>query len=92
MPAPQASPRQTSIPAIEGVLEPFAKSLSVVKQLRPLPDSLVAELHSFRQLSSAFFCPETSRDSLPEYILFGLIALLGLAWPILAMLGVMSRS
>jgi hypothetical protein len=68
------------------------ESLPPVKKIKQLPDSMVAELHSFRQLSSPLFCPETSMDTLPEYILFGLIALLAVAWPILAMLGVMSRS
>jgi hypothetical protein len=62
-----------------------------VKKIKQVPDSIAAELHSFRQLSSPLFCPETSFDTLPEYILFGLVALLGVAWPILAMLGVMSH-
>lgn len=62
------------------------------KKTRRLSDPMVAELRSFRQLSSPLFCPESSLDTLPEYILFGLIALLAVAWPILAMLGVMSRS
>jgi hypothetical protein len=66
-------------------------SLSGKKPHR-LPDPLEAELHSFRQLSSPLFCPETSLDTLPEYILFGLIVLLAAAWPILAMIGVMARS
>jgi hypothetical protein len=61
------------------------------EKIRPLPGPLAAELHSFRQLSSPLFCPETSLDTLPEYILFGLVALLAVAWPILAMLGVMSH-
>jgi hypothetical protein len=62
------------------------------KKIAQLPAPIVAELHSFRQLSSPLFCPETSMDTLPEYILFGLIVLLAVAWPILAMLGVMSHS
>jgi hypothetical protein len=68
------------------------ENLPPPKKIRQLPDSLAAELHSFRQLSSPFFCPETSMDTLPEYILFGLVALLAVAWPILAMLRVMARS
>jgi hypothetical protein len=62
------------------------------KKVTQLPAPMVAELHSFRQLSAPLFCPETSMDTLPEYILFGLIVLLAVAWPILAMLGVMSHS
>jgi hypothetical protein len=90
-PAP-ARPKRNIVPLIDGAFEPVTEFLPVVKQIRPLPDPLVAELHSFRQLSSPFFCPETSYDTLPEYILFGLIVLLAVAWPILAMLGVMARS
>ena len=67
------------------------ESLPPAKKTPKLPASMVAELHSFRQLSSPLFCPETSLDTLPEYILFGLIVMLAAAWPILAMLGVMSH-
>jgi hypothetical protein len=80
------------IPLIDGGFQPITESLPVVRQIRQVPDPLVAELRSFRQLSSPFLCPEKSRDTLPEYILFGLIVLLAVAWPILAMLGVMARS
>jgi hypothetical protein len=85
----QPPPKRIAFPLIDRHFETVTKSSPPAK--KQLPDSLVAELHSFRQLSSPFFCPETSLDTLPEYILFGLVALLGLAWPILAMLGVMSH-
>lgn len=54
-------------------------------------DEVLSEIRTLRKLSSDVFCPETSRDCIPEVILFGLIALLGMAWPILSMLGVMHR-
>ena len=86
-----AVPAPSALPVV-----PSVSSASTTESLRPpnkprrLPDPIVAELHSFRQLSSPLFCPETSLDTLPEYILFALVALLAVAWPILAMLGVMS--
>jgi hypothetical protein len=92
VPPAQAPPERVIIPLIDRALEPIAKSLPPAKKIRQLPDPLLAELHSFRQLSSGFLCPETSLDTLPEYILFSLIAVLAVAWPILAMLGVMARS
>ncbi len=52
---------------------------------------VASELRSFRKLSTAVFCPETKREAYPEYILFGLIVLLAMLWPILAMFGVMAR-
>ncbi len=54
-------------------------------------DEIASELHSFRQLSAGVLCPTSHRDSLPENVLFTLIALLGGAWPILAMFGVMAH-
>ena len=54
-------------------------------------DEVAAELRSFRQLSASVCCPESQRDSLPESILFSVIALLAGAWPILAMFGVMAH-
>jgi hypothetical protein len=69
-----------------------AENFPPAPKIHQLSDPVRAELHSFRELSSAFLCPETSLDALPEYILFGLIVLLAVAWPILAMLGVMARN
>lgn len=89
--SPQKKTAQVTNPPIT-ISADVAHSLSPAqKNTRQLPAALTAELHSFRQLSSPLFCPEKSRDTLPEYILFGLIVLLAAAWPILAMLGVMAR-
>jgi hypothetical protein len=91
-PLPPAREIQTlpDVPSASPVVE--TRYLPPAKKIPKLPASRVAELHSFRQLSSPLLCPETSLDTLPEYILFGLIVLLAVAWPILAMLGVMARS
>jgi hypothetical protein len=87
-------PPAREIQASSGLVSapPRTATVQPTKKIARLPATMVAELHSFRQLSAPLFCPETSMDTLPEYILFGLIVLLGLAWPILAMLGVMSHS
>ena len=52
---------------------------------------VLSELRTLRQLSAGVFCPETSRDCVPEVVLFGLIALLGMAWPILSMIHAMGH-
>ena len=67
------------------------KSRSIPKQPAGVADDVLSELRTLRQLSAGVFCPETSRDCIPEVVLFGLITLLGMAWPILSMLGVMGH-
>ena len=67
------------------------KSRSIPKQSAGVADDVLSELRTLRQLSAGVFCPETSRDCIPEVVLFGLITLLGMAWPILSMLGVMGH-
>jgi hypothetical protein len=63
------------------------------KAIQPpqMADHVVSELRTLRKLSAGVFCPETSRDCIPEVVIFGLIALLGMAWPILSMIHVMGR-
>ncbi|PYI89471.1 MAG: hypothetical protein DMF03_07505 [Verrucomicrobia bacterium] len=67
------------------------KSPSIAKQPPGIAHDVLSELRTLRQLSAGAFCPETSRDCIPEVVLFGLITLLGMAWPILSMLGVMGH-
>ena len=52
---------------------------------------LLSEVHSLRQLSAGVYCPETNRDCIPEVVIFGLITLLGMAWPILSMIHAMGH-
>src|SRR5437868_3327970 len=49
-------------------LRPNAKQPAVAAH------DVVSELRTLRQLSAGVFCPETSRDCIPEVVLFGLIA------------------
>jgi hypothetical protein len=67
------------------------ESRSKANQPPAVANDVLSEMHSLRQLSAGVFCPETNRDCIPELVLFGLIALLGMAWPILSMLGVMGH-
>lgn len=88
-------------PLIDGAFEPMtpgatrvlekAAAASPVTEKSARSEAISSELRTFRQLSSSIYCPETNRDAWPEYVLFSLIALLAVAWPILAMLGVMAR-
>lgn len=59
--------------------------------LPKVTDEVASELHSFRQLSASVCCPKSHRDSLPENVIFSLVALLAGAWPILAMFGAMAH-
>src|SRR5438105_15449040 len=68
-----------------------SNSRSVAKPPPAIDHDVLSELRTLRQLSAGVFCPETSRDCIPEVVLFGLITLLGMAWPILSMLGVMGH-
>jgi hypothetical protein len=67
------------------------KPRSIAKQPPEIAHDVLSELRTLRELSAGAFCPETSRDCIPEVVLFGLITLLGMAWPILSMLGVMGH-
>jgi hypothetical protein len=51
---------------------------------------VLSELRTLRQLSAGVFNPQTSRDFLPESILFGLIGVLCAAWPIISMFSTMA--
>jgi hypothetical protein len=67
------------------------QSRSKASQPPIVTKDVLAELRTLRQLSAGVFCPETSRDCVPEVVLFGLIALLGMAWPILSMIHAMGH-
>jgi hypothetical protein len=85
---PNTLPGRQIFPLAE--IEP-PKSRSHAKQSPAVANNVLSELRTFRQLSAGVYCPETSRDCIPEVVLFGLITLLGMAWPILSMLGVMGH-
>ena len=51
---------------------------------------VLSELRTLRQLSAGVFDPQTTRDFLPESILFGLIGVLCAAWPIISMFSTMA--
>lgn len=81
------------MPILERNIFPLIDDTPVVATLaKQKNDSreVKAELRTFRELSSTIFCPEKDRDSLPEYVVFSLIALLAVAWPIIAMLRTMA--
>ena len=53
-------------------------------------NEVLSELRTLRQLSAGVFDPQTTRDFLPESILFGLIGILCAAWPIISMFSTMA--
>ncbi|MEY2492550.1 MAG: hypothetical protein QOH24_1501 [Verrucomicrobiota bacterium] len=71
--------------------EPAATPSTNASQPARMADHVVSELRALRKLSAGVYCPETSRDCIPEIVLFVLIALLGMAWPILSMFHAMGR-
>jgi len=80
----------------DGDREPAAELVRTAGQvrtsdLRGTPSQeVLSELRTLRQLSAGVFSPETNRDSLPEIIIFSLIAALGVAWPIISMVATMA--
>jgi len=72
-------------------IEAPTKSRSRANQPPTTANDVISELRTLRQLSSGVFCPETNRDCIPEVVLFGLIALLCMAWPILSMIRTMGH-
>ena len=86
---PSTLPGRQIFPLAEFNAQP--QSRSEANQPAAVTKDVLSELHSLRQLSAGVFCPETNRDCIPEVVLFGLITLLGIAWPILSMLGVMGH-
>jgi len=68
------------------VVEPQSKS----KLPTARNSEVLSELRTLRQLSAGVFDPQTSRDFLPESILFGLIGVLCAAWPIISMFSTMA--
>ncbi len=64
---------------------PVLESSTAKTSLKPSNNEVLSELRTLRQLSSQVFDPPSERDFLPEMILFGLIGVLGAAWPIISM-------
>ena len=64
---------------------PVLDSSTTKTSLKPSNNEVLSELRTLRQLSSQVFDPPSERDFLPEMILFGLIGVLGAAWPIISM-------
>ncbi len=85
---PSTLPGRQIFPLTE--IEP-PKSRSNAKQSPAVANNVLSELRTLRQLSAGVYCPETSRDCIPEVVLFGLIALLGMAWPIISMIHAMGH-
>jgi len=61
------------------------ESSTTKTSLKSSNNEVLSELRTLRQLSSQVFDPPSERDFLPEMILFGLIGVLGAAWPIISM-------
>ena len=68
---------------------PVLESSTTKTSLKP-SNEVLSELRTLRQLSSQVFDPPSERDFLPEMILFGLIGVLGAAWPIFSMFTAMA--
>ena len=68
------------------VIKPQSKSTLPIAR----NSEVLSELRTLRQLSAGVFDPQTSRDFLPESILFGLIGVLCAAWPIISMFSTMA--
>jgi len=64
---------------------PVLESSTTKTSLKSSNNEVLSELRTLRQLSSQVFDPPSERDFLPEMILFGLIGVLGAAWPIISM-------
>lgn len=69
---------------------PVLESSTTKTSLKPSNNEILSELRTLRQLSSQVFDPPSERDFLPEMILFGLIGVLGAAWPIISMFTAMA--
>jgi len=69
---------------------PVVKPQSKSKLPTARNSEVLSELRTLRQLSAGVFDPQTSRDFLPESILFGLIGVLCAAWPIISMFSTMA--
>ena len=69
---------------------PVLESSTTKTSLSSSNNEILSELRTLRQLSSQVFDPPSERDFLPEMILFGLIGVLGAAWPIISMFTAMA--
>ena len=69
---------------------PVLESSNTKTSLKSSNNEVLSELRTLRQLSSKVLDPQSERDFLPELILFGLIGVLCVAWPIISMLTVMA--
>jgi hypothetical protein len=57
---------------------------------KPEHAEILSELRTLRQLSASVFDPHSEHDFLPDLILFGVIGVLCVAWPIISMFGAMA--
>jgi hypothetical protein len=78
------------VPMTNQELRPVVKPQSTSKLPTARNGEVLSELRTLRQLSAGVFDPQTSRDFLPESILFGLIGVLCAAWPIISMFSTMA--
>jgi hypothetical protein len=78
------------VPMTNQELRPVVKPQSTSKLPTARNGEVLSELRTLRQLSAGVFDPQTSRDFLPESILFGLIGVLCAAWPIISMFSAMA--
>ena len=78
------------VPTTNQELGPVVEPQSTRKLSTARNGEVLSELRTLRQLSAGVFDPQTSRDFLPESILFGLIGVLCAAWPIISMFSTMA--
>ena len=78
------------VPITNQEFGPVVEPQSTSKLPTARNDEVLSELRTLRQLSAGVFDPQTTRDFLPESILFGLIGILCAAWPIISMFSTMA--
>jgi hypothetical protein len=78
------------VPITNQEFGPVVKPQGTSKLPTARNSEVLSELRTLRQLSAGVFDPQTSRDFLPESILFGLIGVLCAAWPIISMFSAMA--
>ncbi len=78
------------VPITNQKLGPVVEPQGTSKLRTARNSEVLSELRTLRQLSAGVFDPQTSRDFLPESILFGLIGVLCAAWPIISMFSTMA--
>jgi hypothetical protein len=78
------------VPATNHEFGPAVEPQGTSKLPTARNNEVLSELRTLRQLSAGVFDPQTTRDFLPESILFGLIGILCAAWPIISMFSTMA--